>query len=222
MPQKWGASGFRVDWTTEITLGGQQATEKVASKEGMDLKTFYAKRRDKYLGGDGPYGYVSVDKSPKIRGFPARFSVLPGGLWTRTGMYTHTHTHTRAHPHTAHRLHVTRDMRHPSYGKIFRTRHTTHEAPHTTRHDLAHLTRHTHPHTGTASQGSLKMILDLGQDGLDYEDVQLPGSTRLFLTTPCWGRTLSTRGGVVSLRHNALWRTEYRILGTWRAKCLDE
>ena len=45
----------------------------------------------------------------------------------------------------------------------------------------------------------------------------LPPGEVLYFATPAWGTMLSNKGGVVSVRRNAIWRTEYRIVGTWQA-----
>lgn len=51
-------------------------------------------------------------------------------------------------------------------------------------------------------------------DGRD-STLSLPPGDVLYFATSCWGNTLS-KGGVISVRRNAIWRREYRIVGTWR------
>lgn len=54
------------------------------------------------------------------------------------------------------------------------------------------------------------------QDGRD-STLSLPAGDVLYFATPAWGDVLSSRGGIISVRRNAIWRREYRIVGTWRA-----
>ena len=67
-------------------------------------------------------------------------------------------------------------------------------------------------------EGRLRMCIDL-PDGIAVDDLTLPKGERLFCAIPVFpGPTLSSRAGIVSVRRNVLWRTEYRIVGTWKAK----
>ena len=68
-----------------------------------------------------------------------------------------------------------------------------------------------------AGAGTSLVHLQVGGEGLELGDLALPPGERLFMTVPAWGRTLSNRGGVVSVRVNAIWRTEYRIVGRFKA-----
>mmetsp|Transcript_71151 Transcript_71151/g.134044 ORF Transcript_71151/g.134044 Transcript_71151/m.134044 type:complete len:206 (-) Transcript_71151:188-805(-) len=70
---------------------------------------------------------------------------------------------------------------------------------------------------GPVAEGSLRWFATL-PDGLDFGSIQLPPGECLYFATPAWGSLLSRRGGVVTVRVNALWRVEYRIVGNWRAE----
>jgi len=44
----------------------------------------------------------------------------------------------------------------------------------------------------------------------------------LLFATPAWGKLLSRRGGIITIRRNVLWRVEYRSVGNWRAERIEE
>ena len=176
MPPRWAASGARYEFSLDVKLGGSASVAAAAEKEGaasvaawFDSRAARGSRsasketrRDKYLGGDGSGGVVVLEgrqpTRPKIRNYPAPFTVVPG-CWTRAGK---------------------------------------------------------------VNDGSLKLWMQVGDEGVEFEDLALPPGERLFMTAPAWGRTLSNRGGVVSVRVNAIWRTEYRIVGRWKAVPIEQ
>lgn len=74
---------------------------------------------------------------------------------------------------------------------------------------------------GSMREGSLRFFARL-PEGLDQGTLQLPAGDNLYFATPAWGDVLSRKGGVVSVKRNVWWRTEYRMVGSWTPVPMEE